>query len=151
MALKLSTGAAKKVMDTNPFKTVFNLCFIDIYSGTRPNDPDEAVPGDAVKLATISNNGTATGLTFEAAATAGELEKNASEVWSEDAVIATGSAAWFRMREAGTTGLGASTTEARIDGSIATSGADLNLPTTSLVAGIPFTIQSAAFTLPRGV
>lgn len=148
MALRPSTGLLNKLLDTSPFKTIFNLCFIDIWSGSRPASSDEAIPTSSVKLCTITNNGTATGLTFEAAAVAGEILKKSSETWS-GVNIADGIAGFFRMREAGDAGTAASTTAARADGTVGTSGADMNLSSTTLVAVAPITIPSAKFKLPK--
>jgi len=145
MALKLSTGLVNKLMDTACFKTLFAGCFIDVYSGVQPSSPD-AVP-NGTKLVTLYSDGSSAGLHFEANATAGELEKLASETWSGTAV-ASGTAGWFRMREATDAGTAASTTAVRLDGSIATSGADMNIGNLTVTNGAPFLAASAAFTLP---
>lgn len=149
MALNRSTGLRNKLLDTGSFKTIFALCFINIYSGARPSDADSAVPGGSVLLATITKDGDGvTGLSWDTAAANGELLKKQTETWQEDGVIATGVAAWFRIYEATDTPSGASTTKARADGTIGTSGADLNLTTVNLTAGVPLTIGNASkFTL----
>lgn len=79
---------------------------------------------------------------------AGVLSKRTGQTWSGTA-IASGTAGWFRMRETGDTGVGTSATAARFDGAIATSGAELNLGSLTVTLGAPFTISSAAFTLPQ--
>ena len=90
----------------------------------------------------------ATGLSWDTAAAAGELLKSQTETWQEDEVLATGVAGWFRIYEATDTPSGASTTLARLDGTIGTSGADLNLSTVNLVAGVPLSLTNASkFTL----
>jgi hypothetical protein len=146
MATRLSTGLVNKLMDTGSFKTTFAGCFIDIYSGAQPAAADDAASG--TKLVTLYSDGTTTGLTMEASATDGILEKNASETWSGTAV-ATGTAGWFRMRQAGDTGTASSTTMARVDGSISTSGAQMNLGSLTITSGAPFVLSAAAFTLPK--
>lgn len=148
MALNRSTGLRNKMLDTGSFKTIMALCFINIYSGARPASADEAAPGGAVLLATISKDGGVTGLSWDTAAANGELLKKQDEVWQEDSVIASGVAGWFRIWEATDTPGGASTTKARADGVIATSGGDLNLSSVNLTAGVPLTIGNASkFTL----
>ncbi len=80
-------------------------------------------------------------------ASAGVISKVASETWSGNAV-ATGTASFFRIRGNGDTGTGASTTAIRIDGSIGTSGADMNVGSLAVTAGAPFIIPTATLTLP---
>lgn len=86
----------------------------------------------------------ANGLQFGASA-AGVLSK--SGTWSGVAA-ATGTAGWFRTYSTITDGDGASTVLVRMDGSCGTTGADLNMATTSLVATNTYTIDTATFTLP---
>jgi hypothetical protein len=87
------------------------------------------------------------GLTFDIA-TIGAASKIAADTWSGNGITG-GTAGWFRLRESGDTGTGASTTACRIDGSIATSGADMNLGSLTVTATAPFILTSAAFTLPK--
>jgi hypothetical protein len=148
MSLRLSTGTVNKLMDTSPFKTLFAGGFIDIYSGTRPTAADDAPPSGAIKLATVYSNGTSNGLTFETNATGGVLTKNPAETWSCSSIFADGTAYWFRLREASDPGTASSTTACRVDGTVGTSGADMNLTSTSFAAGAPLTISAAQFTLP---
>ena len=146
MALTLSTATVKKLLDTSPLRTLFNLCFLDIYSGTKPTAADDVPNG--TKLVRISNAGGATGLTWEAAATGGIMVKTTAEVWS-GTVLATGTAGWFRIMENADPGTASSTTLMRIDGTISTTGADLNLTNLSLVVSAPFIMNSCAITLPK--
>ena len=148
MSLNRSTGLLKKMMDTGSFKATFALCKINIYTGARPASADDAIPGGAVLLATITKDGGATGLSWDTAATGGTLLKKQDEVWQEDAVLADGVAGFFRIYEASDTPANASTSYARADGVIGTSGADLNLSSVNLTAGVPLTISNtSAFTL----
>lgn len=146
MALTLSTGCAKKLMDTSPLRTLFNLCKINIYSGSKPTTPDD-VPNGTL-LVTVSNAGTATGLTWEATAPNGVMSKATGETWS-GTIANTGTAGWFRIWESGDTPANSSSTAVRIDGTISTSGADLNITNLSLVTGAPFIMNSASVTLPK--
>lgn len=146
MAARLSTGLVKKLMDTAPFKTIFDGCFIDIYSGTQPASADDVPTG--TKLVTLYSNGTSAGLHFEAVAAGGVATKLASESWTGTA-LADGVAGWFRVREATDAGTAASTTVARYDGAIAASGGQMTLANTTVTNGAPFVIAAAAFTLPK--
>ena len=145
MALKMSTGLVNKLLDTGSLKSVLNLCFIDIYTGAQPGDANDAPTG--TKLVTISNASGATGLTWEATATDGILEKTAGETWSGVAV-ASANAGWFRIRLAAD-GLGSSTTDPRIDGQIANSGAQMNIPNVVVTSGGTFVVSNGSVTLPK--
>ncbi len=145
MAAKLSTGLVNKLMATSSFKTLFALGFIDIYSGTQPNSADDAPSG--TKLCTLYSDGVSVGLSWAASASGGALSK-ASETWS-GTVLATGVAGWFRLREAADAGTASSTTACRYDGSVATSGGQMNLGSLTLTTGAPFVISAATFSLPQ--
>lgn len=147
MATRLSTGLVNKMLATGSFRTTFAACFIDIYSGTQPASADDAATG--TKLATIYSNGTSLGLNLDTTATGGVITKAPAETWSCSSAAASGTAGWFRMREASDAGTGASTTAARLDGAIATSGAQMNLGSLTITAGAPFVLSAAAFTLPQ--
>lgn len=146
MALKLSTGTGKKLLDTGSFRSVFNLCKINIYSGAQASSPDAAATGTL--LCTITVGGGGVGLTWEAAAVENTIEKESTETWS-GTVLADGTAGWFRIYESGDAAPGsASTTVARVDGSIATSGADMNLGSLTLTTGATFTLTAGTMTIP---
>jgi len=84
------------------------------------------------------------GLTFAPAAN-GAVSK--SGVWSFLG-LAAGTAGWFRLIGSAADAGGASTLLPRLDGSIASSGADLNLSNTSITVNAPNTIDSFTFTIP---
>lgn len=88
------------------------------------------------------------GLTFGDSA-AGTLVKNPAETWSGTAVGA-GTAGWFRFTgfvvDAGAAD--ASETFIRVDGNVATSGANLNMSNTAVVVGAPQTLQTFSLTYP---
>jgi hypothetical protein len=87
------------------------------------------------------------GLKFESAV-AGALAKRSTQTWSGNAV-ASGTAGWFRFRESTDTGIGATTTAVRYDGSIATSGAEMTLASLAITLAAPFSVTGATFTLPQ--
>lgn len=145
MALKTSTGLRNKLLDSAPLRTALDLGFLKIYSGTVPATADDAL-GSAVLLCTISNNGTATGLTFDAAASSGVLAKASGEVW-KGTNAASGTASFYRFVAPGDTGA-LSTTEARMQGAIAVSGAELNLSSTTLTAAAEQTIDYFVTAIP---
>jgi hypothetical protein len=122
---------------------VFKDGFVKIYTGTQPASADEAPSGTL--LVTIYSDGSSAGLEFDDA-TSGTLTKKATETWSGTAVQ-TGTAGWFRLQAPGD-GEGASITDERMDGAIATSGAQLNMSSTSIVQGAVQTINSFSITIP---
>lgn len=99
-----------------------------IYDGTRP-----ATGGTATTLlAELTCNAT-----FAPAASGGTLTLNA--ITADSAANATGTATWCRLvKSDGTTHV--------CDGSVSTSGADVNLNTVSIVTGASVSVTSAVFT-----
>lgn len=71
-----------------------------------------------------------------------------SGVWSFNGE-AVGTAGWFRIKASAVDADGASTTAVRLDGSIAVSGADMNLSNTSIAINAPTTIDSLTVTMPK--
>lgn len=101
-----------------------------IYDGTRP-----ATGGAATTLlAELTCN-----TTFAAAAAAGVLTLNA--ITQDSSANATGTATWFRIVKSDGTSF-------VLDGNVGTSGSDLNLTTTSIVATQPVSVTS--FTITEG-
>jgi len=148
MGLRLSTGLRNAIMGSSGFKGAMDGGVLDIFSGTIPTDADQA-EGSGTKLLRITVNGGAFAsnpLHFAASAVGGKLSKSDSESWQGDG-LADGTASWFRFYDSNDTS-GASTTAARFDGTVGTSGADLILTSTSIVNGATTTIDAADFTLP---
>jgi hypothetical protein len=119
-------------------------CKIAIYSGAQPADADSAATGTL--LVTISESGGANGLTWDDAV-AGVLSKAAAETWQGTAV-ATNTAGWFRCYQTGDDPANAETVLARFDGSVSTSGAQLNMSSTSIVLDAIQTISAFTYTQP---
>jgi hypothetical protein len=134
MAISLSTGLRNKLLDTtgNNFADIFNTARIAIYSGTVPADADAAITGTLLVTITSDDGVTTPNLDWATAAS-GAMTKGTG-VWS--GVIAnTGTATHWRLyNNADGAPTGSSTTYARVQGTIGTSGADGNLSSTSLTA-----------------
>lgn len=106
-----------------------------IYDGSQPATADTAI-GAQVLLAELTMNATAFGSAVAGVATANAITTDSS-------ADATGTATWFRMTQSnGTTVI--------CDGSVGTSGADLNLNTTSIVAGAAVAVTSFTLTESKG-
>ena len=140
MAIRLSTGTRNFILDSG-LNTLFDTDgAINIYSGTIPADADADV-GAGTLLATLTFNANWIG-----AASAGVMTLAA--IVSDTNVDASGTAAWFRMHDVSEGPTGSSATKKRIDGTVGTSGADLNFNTVTFVAGGTAAISSFTITLP---
>lgn len=122
-----------------------------IYSGSQPATADTATSGTlllevTVDGGTFSHGTAANGLNWATAAS-GVIEKDGTETWKATG-LADGTAGWFRFFANPSDGGTTSTTLARIDGSVGTSGADLTLVSTAIVTDNIYYINSSALTLP---
>jgi hypothetical protein len=132
-------------------KDVMRNGILRIYSGSQPANADTAYSGTMLCEFTVSSGAwvagaEGNGLEF-GDETDGYLEKCDGEVWSGVAA-ASGTAGWFRFYANATDAGGASTILPRIDGSVGTSGADLNMASTSITLGNTYTIDSFKLTFP---
>lgn len=109
--------------------------YLRIYDGTQPTDADTAV-GAQVLLAELRFNATSA-----PAASGGVLTFNAFT--ADSSANATGTATWFRA-------LQSNGTSAVFDGTVGTSGANLNLNTTSIVSGAAVSVSSFSYTQQKG-
>ncbi len=124
--------------------------YIMIYSGSQPANGDTAHGSTELVKITVSSGAwvagqEANGLEFQVSAS-GEIEKN-SDTWSGVGLYAA-TAGWFRFYANAADAGGASTTLPRFDGTVGTSGADLNMSSTSITVASTYTIDSFKLTLP---
>ncbi len=121
---------------------------IEIRSGVQPATADDAETGTLLARITLNSgdfNDLATnGVNLEANGV--QLNIATGEVWSGLA-LADGVAGWFRLYDTNYT-QGQSESARRIDGAVATSGAQMNLPNTNLTLGGTTTIDSVAINFP---
>jgi hypothetical protein len=111
-------------------EALFNSGTLNIYSGTQPATADTALSGNTL-LASLTFAATAFGTDTNGVATAAAI--------GSATAAATGTATFFRVLESnGTTAV--------MDGTVGTSGADLNLSTTSIVAGGTVSVSSFIYT-----
>ena len=132
------------------YADLFKNCVIDIYSGSQPATADAAETGTKLVSITLDSGAfvagaAANGLNFGAVAS-GVLAKETGQTWS-GVGLATGTAGWFRIYD-NTYQDGASTSEIRIDGAVATSGSQFNMSSTAVVTGATTTVDSVALTQP---
>ena len=131
MAIQTSITARNAELDA--LAPLANSGYIRIYTGGIPATPETAVSGTL--LAELQFNATAFG-----AAAAGVITANA--ITQDSSADNTGTAGTYRaLKSDGTTALW--------DGTVSTSGADLNLNSTSINSGVAVSISSLTVTLPQ--
>lgn len=156
MAIRLSTHLAEDLMGNQSLKDSLANGFIAIYSGSQPSTPDAAATGTLLCVIYSDGATASAGLEFDAPV-ANVLSKAAAETWSGVAV-ASGTAGWFRYFQLvtdaatsltqGTDDDTSTKSNARLDGSVGVSGADLNISSTSIVSGATQTVSSFSVTMP---
>lgn len=133
-----SDAAAKAAVDA--VAALCNSGTLKIYTGSQPTDANTAV-GAQTLLGTLTFSATAFGAS-SASGSAGSkvVTATANTITDDSSADATGTAAWFRvLKSDGTTIV--------FDGSVGTSGCDLNLASTSIVSGEDISVTSFTITL----
>lgn len=131
--MKLSNLSVNTEADA--LSPLFNNGYLRIYNGTQPTNADTAI-GAQVLLAELRFNATAA-----PSASNGVLTFNS--ITQDSSADNTGTASWFRaLKSDGTTVL--------LDGTVGTSGTDLILASTSIVAGAIVGVTSFVYTIPKG-
>ena len=119
---------------------LLNTGFLEIYAGTQPTDANTATSGQLL----LSSGMTFAATAFAAPVASGAagsrvVTATANTIVSDTSAAATGTAAWFRAYKSdGVTGV--------MDGSVGTTGCDLNLNTTSIVIGATVSVTSMTIT-----
>jgi hypothetical protein len=130
--VKLSNAAANASADATT--TLLNNGYCRIYDGSQPATADTAI-GAQVLLAELRFNATAFGAAAAGIATANALTADSS-------ANATGTAAWFRA-------LKSDGSSVVFDGSVGTSGADLNLNSVAIQSGAAVSVSAFTYTQPK--
>lgn len=134
MALNPKTSAASRNLSLNAAFDPLNSGFLRIYDGTQPADADSALAGNTL-LAELTLNATAF-----AAASAGS--KAAGAITADSSANATGTATWFSLVKSG----GVRASDTVMDGSVGTSGANLNLNSVAIQSGAAVSVTSLTIT-----
>ncbi len=153
MTLRLSTKLRDNLAGATGFAATFANGIIEIRTGTQPATADAAATGTLLGTVTLASaaftpGNTLNGLTF-AAASGGAVSKTG--VWSFNGINAPSpglTAGWFRLKGNAADNDALSTTLPRLDGSIAVSGADMNLSNITIVTDAPTTVDSFTWTQP---
>ena len=139
LATRISNVAAKAACDAivDLLDAGAGPGIVRIYDGTQATDPDTAV-GAQTLLAELTCSDPAFGAAVDAAP-GGRATANA--VTSDPSANATGTASWFRALD--------SNGVARWDGSVGTSGCDMNINSVSITSGAAVSITSWTVTMPE--
>jgi hypothetical protein len=131
MALTPKLANASASLAADAVCVQLNNGYLRIYDGAQPTDADTAV-GAQVLLAELRWNATAFGAASNGVATANAITADA-------AATASGTAAWFRaLKSDGTTAV--------FDGSVGTSGANLNLNSVAISSGAAVSVSAYTYT-----
>lgn len=131
--LKLSNNVVNPQADA--LSDLADNGYLRIYDGTQPATADTAI-STQVLLAELRFNATAA-----PAASNGVLTFNA--ITQDSSANNTGTASWFRaLKSDGSTAL--------FDGAVGTSGSDINIATTAIVAGAIVGVSSFVYTVNKG-
>ncbi len=131
--LKISSTAVNAQADA--LSDLLDNGYLRIYDGTQPANANTAITTQ-VLLAELRFNATAA-----PAASSGVLTMNS--ITQDSSANNTGTATWFRaLKSDGSTVV--------FDGSVGTSGCDLNLGSTSITSGASVAVTSMTFTVSAG-
>lgn len=130
MAVRLSASLANTLADAVD-TALGNAGTIKIYTGTQPVTADTAESGTLLATFTLGSPGFGS-------ASSGTI--TLLDVPITVAAVATGTAGWFRMETSAGSNI--------LDGSVGTSGNQINLNTTAVTSGVNVTITSGTITFP---
>ena len=140
MALGPKYSAARRAAMLDTITSAAASGKLRIYSASKPADADASVAsGGGTLLAELTMNATAFGSATSTASADSVLTANA--ITQDSSADATGTAAWFRLWQSnGTTPI--------LDGTVGTSGCDLNINSTAIQIGAAVSVSSMTVTLP---
>ena len=154
MAWRLSEGLKNALLGTSALKDILANGQIRIFTGSQPGTAEAAETGQLLCTITLASGAMVSGVATNginlATPSGGAIAKAVTEVWSGQNA-ADGTAGWFRWYPNDFDDqMGAATAgdKIRLDGAISTSGAQLNLSSTTLKAGITTTIDNVNLYLP---
>lgn len=127
MALTV-TVAASNSMGAALATAIGSGALIRIYSGSKPATPETAASGTLLATVTVTGSFTSTGGVLTSADPASVT------------IGTTGTAGYFRLLTSGATAI--------LDGTVGTSGADLNLSTLALSSGATLDLGVPTITVP---
>lgn len=135
MANNLKVADAGVNAEADALSDLLDNGYLRIYDGTQPATADTAI-GAQVLLAELRFNATASPAASEGVLTFGAITK-------DSIANAGGTAAWFRaLQSDGTTPV--------MDGTVGTSGCDINLNSVAIGAGAEVSVTAFVHTVTKG-
>jgi hypothetical protein len=144
MTYRVSTGLRNYMLATGSMRQALQNGKIMLYTGPEPASADDAATGTL--LCTIDKDGAGAGFTLDTTAVGGVIAKVPADVL-RGTVVASGTPGYYRHVGSGDTGA-ASTTEPRVQGRIAQSGAEGNITNLPLVSGSTQDADEYSIALP---
>lgn len=118
-----------------------NSGFLEIYAGTQPTDANTAISGQTL-LATLNLSSTAFGNAAASGTAPNRVATANANTIANGTGAATGTASWFRCYKSdGVSGA--------FDGTVGTSGCDLNLVSIDIVTGESVSVSSFSIGQPE--
>jgi len=117
---------------------------LEVYSGAQPQNPTTAIGGGNTLLATLALSDDAFGnaVAVEAGVAGAKATATAASITDDVSANATGTAAWFRIKDGN--GLGV------IDGTVGVSGTNLTVNTVAFVEGADIAATGLSLSVPTG-
>lgn len=125
---------ASVIAAVNPLAALLNSGTLLVYTGSQPTDANTAVSGQTL-LVTLTFQSTAFAGAAASGAAGSRVVTATANAITSGTCVATGTAAWFRC-------LKSDAVTVVLDGSVGTSGADLNFSTTAFTSGAVVSISS---------
>lgn len=135
MALNLKRSNAAASAEADAVVPLLNNGYLRIYDSTQPTNADTAI-GAQVLLAELRFNATAAPAATNGVSTFNALTK-------DSAANATGTASWFRA-------LSSNGTTVIFDGSVGTTGCDLNLNSVAIQVNAEVDVTAFSYTANKG-
>lgn len=126
---------------------IMRNCKLNVYSGAQATNADTGASAGNVLVTVTLNSSPSTGLTFSMSSN-GVVSKPSGDTWS-GAIGQNGTATWFRFFEFGDDPSLFSTTAARMDGTVGTSGTDMIVGSTTLTALLTWTVNGFSYTATK--
>lgn len=126
--------------DVNAITALLNGGFLKIYTGAQPADANQTVTGTL--LVTLNLNATAFGASTAAGSPGSRIVTATAGAIVSGTAVATGTAGYFVLYKSDGTTVVAM-------GSVAASGADLNLSSVSIVSGGSVAVSAFTITSPE--
>lgn len=134
-----SDAAAKAAVEA--LGALCNGGTIKVYTGTQPTDANTAV-GAQTLLGTFTFSATAFGTAAPSGSAPNRVSTITANAIADITAVATGTATWFRaLKSDGTTAV--------MDGSVGTSGCDLNLTDVTITTGETMRVSSFTVSCPE--